>query len=357
MQTLEMLRRGDDAESVYIPEIYKDGEPSGDGCFVSEEEYWEKYYLHPYFSYEWSSGFLEERPMGDYESWLMYHWFVQTLNHFLSVHPIAKIIGLEFGFRLLLPRGKKSVRKPDLSVVRNDNPAVLHPKDQSYSGTFDMCIESLSYSRKSEILRDTVEKKREYQNVKVREYFILDARMLETVFYRLGAKGKYRRIVPENGDIISSEVLPGFRFRVSDLTRQPSLEEMAHDGLYQDWILPFYQKVRQEAEEERLRAELAEKEAEQERLRTEEERLRAELAEKEAEQERLRAEEERLRAELAEKEGEQERLRAEQAEKEAEQERLRAEEAEKKVQQERLKALHLAAKLRALGIDPEQTEC
>ena len=282
MQTLEMLRRND-AEPVYIPEMYTDEEASGDGSFVSEEEYWENCYLHPYSSYEWNSGYLEERPMTDGKGWRMYHWFVQTLEHFLAVHPVAETMGLEFGFRLSLPRGKKSVRKPDLSVIRSDNPVPLHPDDQSFRGTLDMCIESLSYSRESEILRDTVEKKREYQNVKVREYFILDARMLETVFYRLDAKGKYRGIVPENGDIINSEVLPGFRFRISDLTRQPSLEEMAHDKLYQDWVLPFYQKVRQEAEQERLRAELAEKEAEQERCKAAQERSRADHSERKAE--------------------------------------------------------------------------
>ncbi len=334
MQTLEMFRKND-AEPVYIPEMYADGEASGDSSFVSEEEYWEKYYIHPYSSYEWNCGHLEERPMTDGKGWRMYHWFAQTLEHFLSVHPIAETMGLEFGFRLSLPRRKTSVRKPDLSVIRCDNPVPLHPDDQSFSGTLDMCIESLSYSRESEILRDTVVKKKEYQNVKVREYFILDARMLETVFYRLDAKGKYRRIVPENGDIIHSEVLPGFRFRISDLTRQPSLEEMAHDRLYQDWILPFYQKIRQEAETERQKAK--------------QERLRAEQSEKKAEQERMRTEEERLRAEQSEKEAEQERLRAEQAEKKAEQERCKAE-------QERIRAEHLAARLRKLGIDPELSE-
>ena len=282
MQTMEMLRRSD-IEPVYIPDMYAEDDVSEDGRFVTEEEYWENYYIHPYSSYEWNSGFLEERPMTDVKGWEMYHWFAQTLEHFLTVHPVARTMGLEFGFRLSLSRGRKSVRKPDLSIIRSDNPVFLLPDDQSFSGTFDMCIESLSYSDRREILRDTVEKKGEYQNVKVREYFILDARMLETVFYRLDAKGKYRKIVPENRDIIRSEVLPGFRFRISDLQKQPCLEEMAHDELYQDWILPFYQKVRQEAEQERLRAEQAEKEAEQERCKTEQEKIRAEQSERKAE--------------------------------------------------------------------------
>ncbi|MCP4109136.1 MAG: hypothetical protein GY749_27005, partial [Desulfobacteraceae bacterium] len=39
---------------------------SEDGLAVSEDEYWEKYYEHPDFSYEWNNGYLEERPVSDY---------------------------------------------------------------------------------------------------------------------------------------------------------------------------------------------------------------------------------------------------------------------------------------------------
>ncbi len=38
---------------------------SEDGLHVSENEYWEKYYEHPDFNYEWNNGALEEKPMAD----------------------------------------------------------------------------------------------------------------------------------------------------------------------------------------------------------------------------------------------------------------------------------------------------
>jgi len=63
-------------------------------------------------------------------------------------------------------------------------------------------------------------------------------------------------------------------------------------------------------------------------------------------QERRRAEQEHRRAE-------QEQLRAEQALQEVEQERLRVQQADARAEQERLRADRLAARLRALGIDPE----
>jgi len=268
MRVLHALKSNPE-DTVHIVKKSSEGEVSEDRLYVSEEEYWEKYYNHPDFSYEWNNGYLEEKPMTDYKGYLMYKWLLKLADEFLTVQPIAKMIGLEFGFRLALPRKKKSVRKPDLAIVLNDNPIMLHPDDQSYGGTFDMCIEALSYSKKKDILRDTVEKKKEYGSVRVREYFILDARKKKTAFYRLDEKGKYREISLTDGDVVCSEVLPGFCFRISDLYRQPSLEEMTEDDLYSSYVLPFHHKVRQNAELERQRAEYAESQLRSERLRAE----------------------------------------------------------------------------------------
>jgi Uma2 family endonuclease len=262
------------------------GEVSEDRLYVSEEEYWEKYYNHPDFSYEWNNGYLEEKPMTDYKGSEAYQWFLVLLRQFLEIFPIAKMVGLEFGFRLALPREKRYVRKPDLAVVLNDNPVMLHSDDQSYKGTFDICIESLSYSTLKEIKRDTVDKKKEYQGVGVREYYILDARGIETAFYHKNRKGKYQKTEPEKGEIIRSEVLPGFQFRIKDLYKQPSLEKLTEDEVYQGYVLPFHQKVKQKAESERQRAEqislqlIAEHQrAEQVSLQLIAERQRAEQAE------------------------------------------------------------------------------
>jgi len=280
MKTLHALSR--------TPEEYRDTgfireeEVSEDGLFVSEEEYWENYYNHPDFNYEWNNGYLEEKPVTDFKGSEAYQWFLVLLRQFLHEFPIAKMIGLEFGFRLALPR-KTGIRKPDLAVVLNTNPIILGDTEFSYKGTFDICIESLSYSRPKEIKRDTVEKKKEYEGIGVKEYYILDARRTETAFWRLNQKGKYQKIKPIRKEIVQSEVLPGFQFRISDLYRQPSLKEMAEDEVYQGYVLPFYQKARQEAETERQRAETEWKRAETERKQAETERQRAETEWKRAE--------------------------------------------------------------------------
>jgi hypothetical protein len=148
-------------------------EPVSDaGRRVSEEEYWRRHYLESDIHYEWSDGHLEEKPMSDYDTYLVYAWFTELLRHFLRAHPIARMVALEMGFRLSLPT-KTVICKPDLGVVRNDNSHPLLPLDCSYHGVFDLCIEALSDPDRGGVERDTVHKKSEYAAAGVPEYFIL----------------------------------------------------------------------------------------------------------------------------------------------------------------------------------------
>jgi Uma2 family endonuclease len=73
-----------------------------------------------------------------------------------------------------------------------------------------------------------------------------------------------------------------------------------------------------------------------------------------AEQEKQRAEQEKQRAEQEKQRAEQEKQRAEQEKQRAEQEKQRAEQEKQRAEQEALRAEVLAAKLRELGVDPDQ---
>ncbi|MDM8523544.1 Uma2 family endonuclease [Desulfococcaceae bacterium HSG8] len=251
-------------------------EESEDGRAVSEEEYWEKYYNHPgEYVYEWSRGCLEEKPMSDLDGSEIYQWFCDILRCYLQTYPIGRITNLEIGFPVV-PSGRRGVRRPDLAVVLNSNSLPIKGEDCSYSGVFDLCVESLSYSSLKEIKRDTFDKKREYEATGVKEYHILDARGKETVSYHRGKRGKYLKIKPVKGDIIRSVVLAGFQFRIPDLYQQPGLEELSQDPVYQDFVLPSFREVRKEmasekerAEKEKRRAEEAEKNLSSEKLRAE----------------------------------------------------------------------------------------
>jgi len=213
--------------------------------FVSEAEYWEKYYDYPGIVYEWNNGVLEERPVADYLNYSTYDWFVALLRKFLKARPIAKTTGLGIGFRLELAINIV-IRRPDLGVVLDSNPVSLEDDDKTYRGIFDLCVESLSDSTKEDIERDTVVKKLEYAAGGVREYYILDARSKHTAFYRQGARGGYVPIKPTKGGIIKSKVLPGFQFRRADLYQKPSTEEMMEDVAYKGFVELAHQETKKQ---------------------------------------------------------------------------------------------------------------
>lgn len=236
--------------------------------YVSEALYWEKYYDTALGSYEWNNGQLEEIPVSDYAKFQMYLWFLDVLRDYLHVHPLARIVGLEVGFRLALTT-KTTIRKPDLGLVLHSNPVPLQDKDRTYRGVYDICIESISDSSQSEIDRDAIIKRDEYAAIGVQEYFILDDQGIETQFYGRNAQGIYEPL-PRPDGVVQSQVLPGFQFRLSDLYDQPKPDRMVQDPVYSGYISPLYRAERQRAEEAEARAEKEHQRAEQERQRAEE---------------------------------------------------------------------------------------
>lgn len=245
------------------------------GKRVSEETYWTRYYREADMQYEWNNGVLEEKPVSDFETYCIYVWLLRLLDTFLEAKPLGKLVGLEMGFRLPL-QDKVVIRKPDLAVVRNDNPGVLLPVDLAYHGVYDLCIEALSTAKPAHIHRDKVQNHGEYAAGGVPEYYILHADPERRAFYSRSDSGLYEPIPPQDG-VIYSHVLPDFRFRLADLLAQPADEALRDDSVYADFVLAGWRADRERAESERLRAEA--------------ERVRALAAEREAEQQRRRAEE------------------------------------------------------------------
>jgi len=221
------------------------------GDAVSEAEYWAYYYNDDDIRYEWHNGRLEQKPMSDLAKSLIYRWFLRLLEEYLRQNPIATITVLDLGFRLQLPYNK-SIRRPDLGVIRHDNPIQMAAEERTYRGIFDLCIESLSDSSREDVERDTVDKKVEYAGAGVQEYYILDNKG-RSGFFQRNARGVYDSIVPIDG-VIYSQVLPSFCFRLTDLQRQPSLQQMAEDPLYQAFVLPEYQAQKIQVAEAQTKA-------------------------------------------------------------------------------------------------------
>jgi Uma2 family endonuclease len=228
--------------------------PSAAGRRVSEAAFWRDYYGQSDICYEWNNGVLEEKPVSSQETFLIYAWLRRLLETFLTSHPIAALTGLDMGFRLPLPTGTV-IRRPDMAVVHNANPTSLLLEDNAYQGIYDLCIEVLSDRRQADIDRDSEQKKREYAEGGVPEYYILHADPGLRAFYRRGAASGLYRPIPERDGVIASSILPGFRFRLADLLRRPKDEALLDDPVYADFVLPGWQRDRARAEAERRRAE------------------------------------------------------------------------------------------------------
>lgn len=245
--------------------------------YVTEEEYWEKYYHYPEVTYEWNNGYLEEVGGSNVATVFIYHWLLQLLTHYLETQAIAQIIGLAMGFRLVLPH-RIEIRRPNLGVILNTNPIPLLPNEYSYKGTFDLCIEAISCLSQPDIERDTVDKKHSYAQAGVKEYYILDNEDRHTAFYYLNEQGVYSPIKPVAGDIIQSTILPGFQFRRADLFTLPNIEIMTEDPIY-PFVIPAIRETKQ--------AYFKEKQA---RIKEEQARIAAEALVQQKEQARVAAE-------------------------------------------------------------------
>ncbi|MFN8492289.1 MAG: Uma2 family endonuclease [Caldilineaceae bacterium] len=249
-----------------------------DGRYVSKAEYWATYYDHADASYEWNDGYLEAKPLPNQIQYNLYLWFLLLLKQYIQVYQNGWLMGLETGFSLTVPdlkllgRLKETVRKPDMAVIRHDNPIPWGELERSYAGICDLCVEALSDSSNVEIERDAKIKKAEYEFAGVQEYYILDPSEAYMHFYERTAAGVYVTMTPDPAGVIHSNVLPGFQFRLRDLQRKPSLEALALDEVYQGYVLLEYQAALAQAAAERMRAaalaaELAQAQAELARLR------------------------------------------------------------------------------------------
>jgi len=265
---------------------------------ISEACYWTDFYEKQIdengnpVSYEWNNGYLEVKPVSDQFTSVMYAWFLKLLDQYLHHYPIAHITLLEMGGRFRLSEQELVIRKPDLGIVLNSNPTSLNEDDRRYQGCHDMCIEALSDSTLAEITRDTVQKKREYQQAGVKEYLILARNPALSAYYHLNDRGVYEAVRPDGDGIVRSQILPGFQWHVTDLYQQPDWEQMITMSAYKGFVSLAYQREQQAriaAETARIAAETARIAAETARQQAESEKNQADLAQQQAELERDQA--------------------------------------------------------------------
>ncbi|MEA3641833.1 MAG: Uma2 family endonuclease [Lamprobacter sp.] len=257
-----------------------------DGMQVSEAEYWRCYADWPDVTFEWHDGRLEAKGVSDWATILVFQWFTGLIRYFLDSHGGGQFVNQELGFSFSLTTQetrRRSIRRPDTAVILPDNPHQLQPSDRTYQGVFDLCLEALSDSDPNQKARDQVTKVREYAQAGVAEYYILAANLRDCAFYRRDTEGRYTPLLPDQDGVMASASLPGLRWRWRDLARQPSLEALLADPVYQGYVLPEFNQSQadkaaalQRAEQEARRADQESRRAEQEARRADQEAARAE---------------------------------------------------------------------------------
>ncbi|HVU10022.1 MAG TPA: Uma2 family endonuclease [Phototrophicaceae bacterium] len=112
-------------------------------------------------------------------------------------------------------RADLPVRAPDIQVLLPEHLDLI--EQYEVVGAADLVIEVVSPGSER---RNRIEKFNEYERAGVPEYWILDHRHQEALFYQLDAEGHYQRINPDDNGIYHSVVLKRLKFEVALLWQE-----------------------------------------------------------------------------------------------------------------------------------------
>ncbi|MFN4258706.1 MAG: Uma2 family endonuclease [Gemmataceae bacterium] len=123
--------------------------------------------------------------------------------------------GEVFGSRVALRLDDRNGPEPDVGFLRQEHNQRIQPG--FISGPADLVIEIVS---PDSVERDYVQKRQQYQDAGIPEYWIIDPLAEKVTLLRLGSTGKYREAKPRKEEL-HSQVLPGFWLRPDWLWQRP----------------------------------------------------------------------------------------------------------------------------------------
>ncbi len=138
-------------------------------------------------------------------------WLGGLIDLFVEELELGEVFGSRVAFRLADGHGPE----PDIAFVRTDR---LHIVKRGYvEGAPDLAIEIVS---PESIERDYVEKREQYRQAGIAEYWIVDEMQQRVTLLKRSASGAYREAKPRKG-VLHSQALPGFWLRPEWLWQQP----------------------------------------------------------------------------------------------------------------------------------------
>jgi Uma2 family endonuclease len=172
---------------------------------------------------EWVDGEIVLMPPQNVIHLRIMAFLYSLLDRFVRARQLGELFLA--GLSLHLPT-RPSGREPDLVFVATEHSGRLH--HTYFEGPADLVVEIVS---PDSVQRDRGEKLLEYEAAGIPEYWVIDPLSVEALFYQLGQDGRYRLAPIDADGFYRSEVLRGFRLRVSWLWQQPlpSVDEVARE--------------------------------------------------------------------------------------------------------------------------------
>ncbi|HWG47580.1 MAG TPA: Uma2 family endonuclease [Gemmataceae bacterium] len=138
-------------------------------------------------------------------------WLGGLIDLFVEERELGQVFVSRVAFRLDEDHGPE----PDIAFVRTDR---LHLVQRGYvDGAADLVVEIVS---PESVERDYVQKREQYRQAGVPEYWIVDEMEQRVVLLKRIASGAYREAKPRKG-VLHSQALPGFWLRPEWLWQQP----------------------------------------------------------------------------------------------------------------------------------------
>jgi Uma2 family endonuclease len=141
----------------------------------------------------------------------LFIWLLRLLGDFVEEKGLGEVYGSRVAFRL----GEGDGPEPDIAYVRKER---LHLVRRGYvDGPPDLAIEIVS---PESVERDYEDKRTQYQQAGVAEYWIIDEMEQKVTLLRLGRGRRYREVRPRSGEL-HSQAVPGFWLRPEWLWQDP----------------------------------------------------------------------------------------------------------------------------------------
>ena len=147
-------------------------------------------------------------------------WIVQAILLRLQLHVVENGLGIALTapYDMMIHKEPLRVRQPDILVVNESLTGIARPADLVGRPRLDtpplMVVEVLSPSNTA---RDIAERLADYRSIGVPECWLasFETRTIEVV--RLAGEGDQATATYGLGDVLRSEVLPGFELAVDDV--------------------------------------------------------------------------------------------------------------------------------------------